>query len=100
MDYASCESYLVTDLLNVSGPASFEKNLTPDHPHQTNLVSVAVLAALTASMVVLPLYLPPVLPPPPTMLLFFPIGIMAALMLLAFSPTEAAAGNAPVYYTP
>ncbi|EXB62682.1 hypothetical protein L484_023978 [Morus notabilis] len=48
--------------------------------------SVLVLAALAASMVVLPLILPP-LPPPPLLLLFFPVGIMAALMMLAFSPS-------------
>ncbi|KAB2085746.1 hypothetical protein ERO13_A05G399900v2 [Gossypium hirsutum] len=47
-----------------------------------------LLLALAASMVVLPLMLPP-LPPPPLMLLFFPVGIMAALMFLAFSPAEA-----------
>ncbi|KAE8038413.1 hypothetical protein FH972_010926 [Carpinus fangiana] len=57
--------------------------------------SVLVLAALAASMVVLPLLLPP-LPPPPLMLLLFPVGIMAALMFLAFSPAEAA-GNVVVY---
>ncbi|RDX73143.1 hypothetical protein CR513_47286, partial [Mucuna pruriens] len=57
--------------------------------------SVLVLAALTASMVVLPLMLPP-LPPPPLVLLFFPVGIMAALMLLAFSPSD---GNGVVYAT-
>ncbi|KAL4291044.1 hypothetical protein GQ457_14G019470 [Hibiscus cannabinus] len=51
-----------------------------------------LLAALAASMVVLPLMLPP-LPPPPLVLMFFPVGIMAALMFLAFSPTEVA-GNA------
>ena len=49
--------------------------------------SVLVLAALAASLVVLPLMLPP-LPPPPMVLLFFPVGIMAALMVLAFSPTD------------
>lgn len=52
--------------------------------------SILVLAALAASMVFLPLMLPP-LPPPPLMLLFFPVGIMAALMFLAFSPTDAQA---------
>ncbi|PPD80609.1 hypothetical protein GOBAR_DD22474 [Gossypium barbadense] len=46
-----------------------------------------LLAALTASMLVLPLVLPP-LPPPPLMLLFFPVGLMAALVFLAFSPAE------------
>ncbi|KAK7314158.1 hypothetical protein VNO77_39370 [Canavalia gladiata] len=52
-----------------------------------NVVSVLILAAVTASMVVLPLMLPP-LPPPPLVLLFFPVGIMAALMLLAFAPSK------------
>ena len=61
-----------------------------------SLGSILVLAVLAASMVVLPLMLPP-LPPPPLVLLFFPVGIMAALMLLAFSPAEAAAGNAAVH---
>ncbi|KAF7824740.1 putative transmembrane protein [Senna tora] len=59
------------------------------------LGSVLVLVALAASMVLLPLMLPP-LPPPPLVLLFFPVGIMAALMLLAFSPSEADR-NAVVY---
>ncbi|XVE68349.1 hypothetical protein DITRI_Ditri09bG0061000 [Diplodiscus trichospermus] len=54
-----------------------------------------LMLALAAFMVVLPLMLPP-LPPPPLMLLFFPVGIMAALMFLAFSPTEAA-GNVVVH---
>ncbi|KAK7323274.1 hypothetical protein VNO77_26739 [Canavalia gladiata] len=62
-----------------------------------SLGSVLILAALAASMVVLPLMLPP-LPPPPLVLLFFPVGIMAALMLLAFSPSEAAQ-NVVVYAT-
>ncbi|KAJ7009737.1 hypothetical protein NC653_000443 [Populus alba x Populus x berolinensis] len=44
-------------------------------------------------MVVLPLMLPP-LPPPPLILLFFPVGIMAALMFLALSPSDAAANGA------
>ena len=54
-----------------------------------------LLAVLTASMVFLPLILPP-LPPPPLMLLFFPVGIMVALMFLAFSPTETV-GNVVVH---
>ncbi|KAL9321769.1 hypothetical protein ACSQ67_009822 [Phaseolus vulgaris] len=58
-----------------------------------SLGSVLILAALAASMVVLPLMLPP-LPPPPLVLLFFPVGIMAALMLLAFSPSD---GHGVVY---
>lgn len=51
---------------------------------------ILLLATLAASMVVLPLILPP-LPPPPLMLLLFPVGIMAALMFLAFSPTPSEA---------
>uniref|UniRef100_A0A9I9D399 Transmembrane protein n=1 Tax=Cucumis melo TaxID=3656 RepID=A0A9I9D399_CUCME len=57
-----------------------------------NLVSVLVLAAVAVSMVVLPLVLPP-LPPPPLVLLFFPVGIMAALLLLAFSHSDVGVGN-------
>ncbi|XVF24486.1 hypothetical protein REPUB_Repub13aG0132200 [Reevesia pubescens] len=54
-----------------------------------------LLAVLAASMVFLPLMLPP-LPPPPLMLLFFPVGIMAALVFLAFSPAESV-GNVVVH---
>lgn len=61
-----------------------------------SLGSVLVLAALAASMVVLPPMLPP-LPPPPLMFLLFPVGLMAALMFLAFSPTEAIDGDFVVY---
>ncbi|WCJ39146.1 auxin-regulated gene involved in organ size [Euphorbia peplus] len=60
------------------------------------LISVLLLAVLTASMVFLPLFLPP-LPPPPLLLLFFPVGIMAALMFLACSPADATAVNVPVF---
>ncbi|RZB80655.1 hypothetical protein D0Y65_030376 [Glycine soja] len=62
-------------------------NIDIDMARCFGLGSVLVLAALAASMVVLPLMLPP-LPPPPLVLLFFPVGIMAALMLLAFSPSD------------
>ena len=61
-----------------------------------SLGSVLVLAALAASMVILPPMLPP-LPPPPLMFLLFPVGLMAALMFLAFSPTEAIDGDFVVY---
>ncbi|GLT88609.1 hypothetical protein SLE2022_066260 [Rubroshorea leprosula] len=54
-----------------------------------------LLLVLAASMLVLPLILPP-LPPPPLMLLFFPVGIMAALMFLAFSPADVT-GNVVVH---
>ncbi|KAK7243343.1 hypothetical protein RIF29_38136 [Crotalaria pallida] len=59
--------------------------------------TILILVALTASMMVLPLMLPP-LPPPPLVLLFFPVGIMAALMFLAFSPSQVS-GNGVVYYS-
>ncbi|KAB2594864.1 transmembrane protein [Pyrus ussuriensis x Pyrus communis] len=57
-----------------------------------SLGSALVLACLALSLVVLPLILPP-LPPPPLMLLFFPVGIMAALVFLAFSPAGPEARN-------
>ncbi|KAK4753180.1 hypothetical protein SAY87_021978 [Trapa incisa] len=44
-----------------------------------------VLAALTLSLLVLPLVLPP-LPPPPLLLLMVPVLIMSLLLLLALSP--------------
>ncbi|OMO64535.1 hypothetical protein CCACVL1_21689 [Corchorus capsularis] len=59
------------------------------------LGGLLLMVVLAASMVVLPLMLPP-LPPPPLMLLFFPVGIMAALVFLAFSPAEAV-GNVVVH---
>ncbi|KAJ9695394.1 hypothetical protein PVL29_010724 [Vitis rotundifolia] len=49
--------------------------------------SIMVMVFLTLSMLLLPLFLPP-LPPPPLLLLFVPVVIMAVLMLLAFSPTQ------------
>ncbi|KAB2594865.1 transmembrane protein [Pyrus ussuriensis x Pyrus communis] len=57
-----------------------------------SLGSALVLACLALLLVVLPLILPP-LPPPPLMLLFFPVGIMAALVFLAFSPAGPEAGH-------
>ncbi|KAI3445147.1 hypothetical protein Pfo_001812 [Paulownia fortunei] len=47
---------------------------------------LVVLAMLTVSLLVLPPMLPP-LPPPPMPLMLFPVGIMALLMALAFSPS-------------
>ncbi|XP_073119582.1 protein AUXIN-REGULATED GENE INVOLVED IN ORGAN SIZE-like [Henckelia pumila] len=46
-----------------------------------------LLACLTASLLILPLILPP-LPPPPFMLLLLPICILAVLMVLAFMPSN------------
>ncbi|OWM84802.1 ARGOS-like protein [Punica granatum] len=52
-----------------------------------SLESLFLLICLTASLLILPLILPP-LPPPPFMLLLLPIGIMGVLMVLAFMPSE------------
>ncbi|KAL0862145.1 hypothetical protein Bca101_041263 [Brassica carinata] len=52
-----------------------------------SLESVLVLVGLTASLLILPLILPP-LPPPPFMLLLIPIGIMFLLMVLALMPSS------------
>ncbi|KAL3642164.1 hypothetical protein CASFOL_012979 [Castilleja foliolosa] len=49
------------------------------------LESLFLLGCLTASLLILPLVLPP-LPPPPLMLLLVPIFILALLMVLAFMP--------------
>lgn len=51
------------------------------------LESLLLLVCLTASLLILPLILPP-LPPPPFMLLLLPIGILAVLMVLAFTPSN------------
>ncbi|CAK9165581.1 unnamed protein product [Ilex paraguariensis] len=56
---------------------------------------VVVLAVVTASLLVLPPILPP-LPPPPMSLMLFPVGIMAFLTFLAFSPADRTA-NAVVF---
>ncbi|XP_010526912.1 PREDICTED: ARGOS-like protein [Tarenaya hassleriana] len=52
-----------------------------------SLESLVLLVGLTASLLILPLILPP-LPPPPFMLLLVPIGILAVLMILAFMPSS------------
>ncbi|KAE8684779.1 hypothetical protein F3Y22_tig00111105pilonHSYRG00413 [Hibiscus syriacus] len=51
------------------------------------LESLILLTCLTASLLILPLILPP-LPPPPFMLLLLPIAILNVLMLLAFVPSN------------
>ncbi|CAH8342117.1 unnamed protein product [Eruca vesicaria subsp. sativa] len=51
--------------------------------------SLVLLVGLTASLLILPLVLPP-LPPPPFMLLLVPIGIMVLLIVLAFMPSSKA----------
>ncbi|KAJ4871887.1 ARGOS-like protein [Raphanus sativus] len=52
-----------------------------------SLESMVVLVGLTASLLFLPLILPP-LPPPPSMLLLIPIVIMVLLMVLALMPSS------------
>jgi hypothetical protein len=45
------------------------------------------VAFLTASLLLLPLFLPP-LPPPPFLLLIVPVVIMVLLVFLAFTPSD------------
>jgi hypothetical protein len=54
-----------------------------------NCFSVPFLLFLgvTASLVILPLVLPP-LPPPPSMLLLVPVAMLLVLLALAFMPTS------------
>ncbi|KAL5743725.1 hypothetical protein ACOSP7_026579 [Xanthoceras sorbifolium] len=49
---------------------------------------LAVMAVLTAMLIVLPLVLPP-LPPPPPLLLFLPVFLMLLLLFFGFSPPHA-----------
>ncbi|KAL9233138.1 hypothetical protein vseg_008170 [Gypsophila vaccaria] len=51
------------------------------------LESMLLLVCLTASLLFLPLILPP-LPPPPFLLLLLPIAIFGVLMMLAFMPSN------------
>ncbi|XP_051118400.1 ARGOS-like protein [Andrographis paniculata] len=64
------------------------------------LEAMCLLVCLTASLLILPLVLPP-LPPPPFLLLLLPIAILALLMVLAFMPSDgggiAAAATAAAY---
>ncbi|CAN6836261.1 ARGOS-like protein [Brassica napus] len=57
-----------------------------------SLESMVVLVGLTASLLILPLILPP-LPPPPFMLLLIPIGIMVLLMVLALMPSSSSSSS-------
>ncbi|KAF8087849.1 hypothetical protein N665_0565s0034 [Sinapis alba] len=58
-----------------------------------SIESMVVLVGLTASLLILPLILPP-LPPPPFMLLLIPIGIMVLLMVLALMPSSSSSSKA------
>ncbi|KAL5223291.1 hypothetical protein ABZP36_028004 [Zizania latifolia] len=49
---------------------------------------VAVFLCVTASLVFLPLVLPP-LPPPPSLLLAVPVCLLAVLVAMAFVPLDA-----------
>lgn len=53
-----------------------------------SIESLFLLICLTATLLILPLILPP-LPPPPFLLLLLPIGILVVLVFLAFMPTNA-----------
>ncbi|KAL0739697.1 hypothetical protein Bca4012_081210 [Brassica carinata] len=57
-----------------------------------SIESMVVLVGLTASLLILPLILPP-LPPPPFMLLLIPIGIMVLLMVLALMPSSSSSSG-------
>ncbi|XP_022930113.1 ARGOS-like protein [Cucurbita moschata] len=49
---------------------------------------LAVLVCLAASLLILPLILPPLPAPPLMLLLLLPIGILGMLMVLAFMPSN------------
>ncbi|KAL4587417.1 hypothetical protein LXL04_000287 [Taraxacum kok-saghyz] len=51
------------------------------------LKALAVMVLLTASLLFLPLVLPP-LPPPPPLLLFIPVLIMSVLLIVACAPSK------------
>lgn len=58
-----------------------------------SLESMLVLVGLTASLLILPLILPP-LPPPPFMLLLLPLCIFAVLMVFAIMPSSSSSNAA------
>ncbi|CAL4996340.1 unnamed protein product [Urochloa decumbens] len=55
--------------------------------------AAALLACVTATLLVLPLLLPP-LPPPPPLFLLVPVAIFAVLLLLVLVPSDAAGRGA------
>ncbi|TVU14278.1 hypothetical protein EJB05_37738 [Eragrostis curvula] len=61
-------------------------------------VPFLLLLGVTASLVVLPLVLPP-LPPPPSMLMLVPVAMLLVLLVLAFMPTSSSgrSGTNPTY---
>ncbi|KAK3142511.1 hypothetical protein QOZ80_4BG0347470 [Eleusine coracana subsp. coracana] len=58
-------------------------------------VPFLLLLGVTASLVILPLVLPP-LPPPPSMLMLVPVAMLLVLLVLAFMPTSGGTTN-PTY---
>ncbi|KAK4748962.1 hypothetical protein SAY87_015548 [Trapa incisa] len=75
------------DQLLWSGREGKKRAIADDDGYTMGTATVLVLAALAAFMVLMPLVLPP-LPPPPLVLLLFPVGIMATLVFLAFTPSD------------
>ncbi|XP_062183767.1 protein AUXIN-REGULATED GENE INVOLVED IN ORGAN SIZE-like [Phragmites australis] len=60
-------------------------------------VSFLLLVGVTASLVILPLVLPP-LPPPPSILMLVPVAMLVVLVVLAFMPTSVSrSGTGPAY---
>jgi hypothetical protein len=57
-------------------------------------VGGAVLACVTATLLVLPLLLPP-LPPPPLLFMLVPVAIFAVLVSLVLVPSDAAPPSWP-----
>jgi hypothetical protein len=61
---------------------------TPPPPGYLNVQLIILFLWVAASLVFLPLVLPP-LPPPPLSLLLLPVGLLAVLAALAFVPLDA-----------
>ncbi|CAA0838716.1 Unknown protein [Striga hermonthica] len=74
--------------LDYNSRISFSQGQKGKMSRYFTLESMFVLVCLTASLLILPLVLPP-LPPPPFMLLLVPICILAVLMMLALRPANA-----------
>lgn len=75
----------------VTTNGSYAANVKRPQRHQPSEYFTAewacAVAFLTASLLFLPLCLPP-LPPPPFLLLFVPVVIMILLIFLAFMPSD------------
>ncbi|KAL2529858.1 ARGOS-like protein [Forsythia ovata] len=84
----------IMDVTRAKHPTILNKNGTPLlQVHRKRmfryftLESLLLLVCLTASLLFLPLVLPP-LPPPPFMVLLVPICLLVLLMILAFMPSN------------